>query len=52
VRAIVPQAELHLYATKLSSLTHGRALFAQRFHGYEYVPDDTAHRIIAATATA
>ena len=46
VRAIVPQAELHLYATKLSSLSHGRAVFAQRFHGYEYVPGDAAQRVV------
>ncbi|MGH7656507.1 MAG: elongation factor G [Gemmatimonadaceae bacterium] len=53
VRAIVPQAELHLYATKLSSLTHGRALFAQRFHGYEQMPGESAARVIdGARATA
>jgi elongation factor G len=46
VRAIVPQAELHLYATKLSSLTHGRAVFAQRFHGYEYVPGEAAAKMV------
>jgi len=46
VRAIVPQGELHLYATKLSSLTHGRAVFAQRFHGYEYVPSEVAREIM------
>jgi elongation factor G len=46
VRAIVPQGELHLYATKLSSLTHGRASFAQRFHGYEQMPGESAARVI------
>ncbi len=46
VRAVVPLADMHLYATKLSSLTHGRGLFAQRFHGYEYMPHDQAQRVI------
>ena len=44
VRAIVPQADMHLYATKLSSLTHGRALFTQRFHGYEHMPGEQRRR--------
>jgi hypothetical protein len=35
VRAIVPQAELHLCATNLHSLTHGHATFARRFSGYD-----------------
>jgi elongation factor G len=47
VRAIVPQSELHLYATQLHSLTHGRATFARRFHGYETMPSDAAQRVIA-----
>jgi elongation factor G len=49
VRAIVPTGELHLYATKLSSLTHGRAVFAQRFHGYEFMPGDAAARVVEKT---
>jgi elongation factor G len=48
VRAIVPQADLHLYATKLSSLTHGRGMFASRFHGYEYMPHENAAKVIEA----
>src|SRR5688572_580255 len=47
VRAVVPQAELHLYATNLHSLTHGHATFVRRFSGYEQVPPETAHKIIA-----
>src|SRR5215216_5145522 len=31
VRAVVPQAELHLYATDLNSTTHGRATFTRHF---------------------
>lgn len=50
VRAIVPQAELHLYATKLSSLSHGRAVVAQRFHGYEQMPGESATKIIESAA--
>ena len=48
VRAIVPQADVHLYATKLSSLTHGRGTFARRFHGYEYMPHENAGKVIEA----
>jgi elongation factor G len=50
VRAIVPQADLHLYATKLSSLTHGRGTYAHRFHGYEHMPHEQAAKIIEAHA--
>jgi elongation factor G len=50
VRAIVPQADLHLYATKLSSLTHGRGTYAHRFHGYEHMPHEQAQRVIEAAA--
>ena len=46
VRALVPQAELHLYATDLQSLTHGRASYTRRFHGYEQIPADAATRVI------
>jgi translation elongation factor EF-G len=43
---------MHLYATKLSSLAHGRAVFAQRFHGYEHMPGEQAGKIIDAAAKA
>jgi elongation factor G len=49
VRAIIPQAELHLYATQLHSLTHGRATFTRRFHGYEEVPGEAAQKVIAGS---
>ena len=49
VRAVIPQSELHLYATQLHSMTHGRALFTRRFHGYEEVPGDAAQKVIAGT---
>ena len=48
VRAIVPQAELHLYATDLNSMTHGRGTFTRRFHGYDQMPADAAQRVIEA----
>jgi elongation factor G len=50
VRAVVPQAELHLYATNLHSLTHGHATFSRRFHGYEQCPPDAAQKVIVEHA--
>ena len=50
VRAVVPQSELHLYATTLHSLTHGFGMFVKRFHGYEQVPAEAAHKVIAEHA--
>ena len=52
VKAIIPQSELHLYATTLHSITHGFGLFSQRFSGYEQVPADAAHKVIAEHAKA
>lgn len=46
VRAVVPQAELHLYATALQSMTHGRARFRRQFSGYEEMPPDAASRVV------
>ena len=46
VRAVVPQAELHLYASDLQSLTHGRATYLRRFRGYEQVPPEVATRVV------
>lgn len=46
VTALVPQAELHLYATDLFSKTHGRGTFTTRFHGYEEVPAEAAQKVI------
>jgi elongation factor G len=50
VRALVPQGELHLFATELQSMTHGRATFTRRFHGYEQVPGEASQKVIAAAA--
>jgi elongation factor G len=48
VRATVPQAELHLYGTKLSSLTHGRGVFKRKFKSYEFAPTEHAKKVIDA----
>jgi elongation factor G len=50
VRAVVPQSELHLYATQLFSLTHGFGMLSRRFNGYDQVPFDTAQKVIAEHA--
>jgi elongation factor G len=50
VRAAVPQAELHLYATQLHSLTHGRGSVRRQFKGYEPMPTDAAQRVIEEAA--
>lgn len=46
VRGHAPQAELHLYATDLNSMTHGRGTFTRRFHGYEQMPPEAAQKVI------
>jgi len=48
VKAIVPQADLHLYGTRLAGLTHGRGFFTQHFHGYEQMPQEHAAKVISA----
>jgi elongation factor G len=50
VRGHAPQAELHLYATDLNSMTHGRGTFMRRFHGYEQMPPEAANRVIEESA--
>jgi elongation factor G len=50
VRAVVPQAELHLYASALQSMTHGRAVFNRHFRGYEEMPAEAAQRVVAEVA--
>ncbi len=50
VKAVVPQSELHLYATQLYSLTQGHGTFKRRFHGYEQMPPDAAQKVIAEHA--
>ena len=52
VRAVVPQSELHLYASALQSMTHGRAVFNRHFRGYEEMPADAAQRVVAEATRA
>ena len=49
VRAVVPQSELHLYASALQSMTHGRARLRREFKGYEEMPGEAAQRVIVET---
>jgi elongation factor G len=49
VRAVVPQSELHLYASALQSMTHGRAQLRRQFRGYEEMPGEAAQRVIQET---
>ena len=41
---------MHLYATDLHSMTHGRGTFIRRFHGYETMPGEAAQRVIEESA--
>lgn len=50
VKAVVPQAELHLYATDLNSLTHGHGTYTRRFMSYEQMPSDAAQKVITESA--
>ncbi len=47
ISAVVPQSELHLYASTLQSMTHGRATYLRRFKGYEETPAEVATKVIA-----
>jgi elongation factor G len=50
IRAIVPQAELHSYASSISSMTQGRAVFTRHFKGYEEAPHEVATKVIEESA--
>ncbi|MCX7878716.1 MAG: elongation factor G [Ignavibacteria bacterium] len=47
IKATVPLAELHDYATKLRSITQGRGIFRRRFSHYEEVPKELEAKIVA-----
>lgn len=47
IKATVPLADLHNYATKLRSFTQGRGIFTRRFSHYEEVPKENEAKIIA-----
>ena len=46
IKASVPLAELHHYATRLRSLTQGRGSHKQRFSHYEEAPHDFAKKVV------
>jgi len=48
VKALVPEAELDRYATNLHSITHGRGTYRQKFHLYQEVPPEVAHKVTEA----
>ncbi|MGI9076377.1 MAG: elongation factor G [Gemmatimonadaceae bacterium] len=50
VRAVVPQAELHLYATDLNSMTHGRGSFTRKLRGYEEMPPEAAQKVVTESS--
>jgi len=50
IRAVVPQSELHLYASTLQSMTQGRATYVRRFRGYEETPHEVAQKVIVEHA--
>jgi elongation factor G len=47
IKATVPLADLHNYATKLRSFTQGRGIFTRKFSHYEEVPKENEAKIIA-----
>jgi elongation factor G len=47
LKAKVPLAELHDYATKLRSMTAGRASYTRTFSHYDPVPKDIEAQIVA-----
>jgi elongation factor G len=49
IRAQVPAAELHKYATVLRSRTGGRGVFSATMSHYEEVPRDQVEKIVAAS---
>jgi elongation factor G len=46
IRAKVPLAEIHQYATRLRSLTQGRGIYKRSFSHYEEVPHEVMTKII------
>ena len=50
IKARVPLAEMNKYATALSSLTSGRAMFSMTFNEYGPVPSDIQDKLLKAYA--
>jgi elongation factor G len=49
IRAQVPQAEMHRYATHLRSLTGGRGIHEESFSHYEEMPREIEERVLAGS---
>jgi elongation factor G len=47
IAASVPLAEMFGYATRLRSLTQGRAVYSMQFSRYEGMPQSIAEAIVA-----
>jgi elongation factor G len=52
IRAMVPQAELHDFASAMQSMTQGHARFHRQFSGYEEAPAEVVQRVTAAADPA
>lgn len=50
VKAVVPMSELHLYATRLQSITHGYGSVRYRMHGFEQAPAEVVAKVAKAQA--
>lgn len=50
VQAVVPMSELHLYATRLQSLTHGYGRVRYRMHGFEQAPAEVVAKVTKGAA--
>src|SRR5438445_5216279 len=48
VKALVREAELDRYATNLHSITHARGTYRQKFHLYQEVTPEVAHKVTEA----
>jgi elongation factor G len=48
IKALVPFSEMLSYANELISLTQGRGSYSMEFSHYDYVPNETAEKVIAA----
>jgi len=48
IKAQVPLAEMLSYANDLVSITQGRGSYSMEFDHYDYVPHETAEKVIAA----
>ncbi len=52
ITALVPMAEMLIYANQLNSLTSGRGIYSMEFSHYEEVPSHLAQKIITERTKA